>query len=57
MPVIIASHDRGFLDATTNRTLFLRPDASHYFALPYRRARAALAEADEAAGAQAARTT
>src|SRR5690606_29976852 len=31
MPVIIASHDRGFLDATTNRTLFLRPGTSHYF--------------------------
>lgn len=52
MPVIIASHDRGFLDATTNRTLFLRPGTSHYFALPYTRARAALAEADEAAAKQ-----
>ena len=52
MPVIIASHDRGFLDATTNRTLFLRPGVSHYFALPYTRARAALAEADEAAAKQ-----
>jgi ATPase subunit of ABC transporter with duplicated ATPase domains len=71
MPVIIASHDRGFLDATTNRTLFLRPgavgrpdalpaagrtererSASHYFALPFTRARAALAEADEAAARQ-----
>jgi ATPase subunit of ABC transporter with duplicated ATPase domains len=49
MPVIIASHDRGFLDAVTNRTLFLRPGTSHYFALPFTRARAALAEADEAA--------
>lgn len=52
MPVIIASHDRGFLDATTNRTLFLRPATSRYFALPYTRARAALAEADEAAARQ-----
>ena len=52
IPVVIASHDRQFLDATTNRTLFLRPDASHYFALPYSRARAALAEADEAAEAR-----
>ncbi len=25
VPVVIASHDRDFLDATTNRTLFLRP--------------------------------
>jgi len=49
MPVVIASHDRQFLDATTNRTLFLRPDASHYFSLPYSKARAALEEADEAA--------
>ncbi|MBI4922527.1 MAG: ABC-F family ATP-binding cassette domain-containing protein [Devosia nanyangense] len=49
LPVIVASHDRGFLDATTNRTLFLRPGTSHYFALPFTRARAALAEADEAA--------
>jgi ATPase subunit of ABC transporter with duplicated ATPase domains len=52
LPVIIASHDRGFLDATTNRTLFLRPGTSHYFALPYTRARAALAEADEATARQ-----
>ena len=48
IPVVIASHDRQFLDATTNRTLFLRPDQSHYFALPYSKARIALAEADEA---------
>src|SRR5690606_12218881 len=52
MPVIIASHDRGFLDATTNRTLFLRPGTSHYVALPFTRARAALADADEAAARQ-----
>jgi ATPase subunit of ABC transporter with duplicated ATPase domains len=52
MPVIIASHDRGFLDQTTNRTLFLRPGVSHLFALPFTRARAALAEADEAAARQ-----
>ena len=52
MPVIVASHDRGFLDDVTNRTLFLRPGTSHYFALPFTRARAALAEADEAAARQ-----
>jgi ATPase subunit of ABC transporter with duplicated ATPase domains len=46
MPVVIASHDRAFLDATTNRTLFLRPEASPMFSLPYARARAALREAD-----------
>ena len=52
IPVVIASHDRDFLDATTNRTLVLRPEASHYFALPYSQARAALEELDEAAGAK-----
>jgi ATPase subunit of ABC transporter with duplicated ATPase domains len=46
MPVIISSHDRAFLDATTNRTLFLRPDHSPVFSLPYSPARAALDEAD-----------
>jgi ATPase subunit of ABC transporter with duplicated ATPase domains len=46
MPVVIASHDRAFLDATTNRTLFLRPEQSQIFSLPYTRARAALDEAD-----------
>ncbi len=46
MPVVISSHDRAFLDATTNRTLFLRPEQSQVFALPYTRARAALSEAD-----------
>lgn len=52
VPVVIASHDRAFLDAVTNRTLFLRPDRSHYFPLPYSAARQALAEADAAAEAQ-----
>ena len=48
IPVIIASHDRDFLDACTNRTLFLRPEASRFFALPYSAARRALAEEDAA---------
>ncbi|MHC2337567.1 ABC-F family ATP-binding cassette domain-containing protein [Bradyrhizobium sp. USDA 4454] len=48
MPVVIASHDRAFLDATTNRTLFLRPERSQLFALPYTSARAALDECDAA---------
>ena len=52
MPVVIASHDRQFLDATTNRTLFLRPEMSHYFALPYSKARAAMEELDVAAEAK-----
>jgi ATPase subunit of ABC transporter with duplicated ATPase domains len=46
MPVIVASHDRAFLDAVTNRTLFLRPENSPLFALPYSRAREALVEVD-----------
>ncbi|HEV7718583.1 MAG TPA: ABC-F family ATP-binding cassette domain-containing protein [Arsenicitalea sp.] len=52
MPVVIASHDRDFLDACTNRTLFLRPGTSHYFALPFSRARQALAEVDAAGEAK-----
>jgi ATPase subunit of ABC transporter with duplicated ATPase domains len=44
MPVVISSHDRAFLDATTNRTVFLRPEQSQIFSLPYTRARAALSE-------------
>ncbi len=47
-PVVITSHDRAFLDATTNRTLFLRAERSRVFQLPFSKARAALAEADEA---------
>lgn len=46
MPLIIASHDRAFLDATTNRTLFLRPEQSQVFSLPFTPAREALREAD-----------
>jgi ATPase subunit of ABC transporter with duplicated ATPase domains len=50
VPVVISSHDRAFLDATTNRTLFLRPERSHVFALPYAQARAALDEVDASEG-------
>lgn len=46
LPVVITSHDRAFLDATTNRTLFLREEASRVFPLPFSQARAALDEAD-----------
>jgi ATPase subunit of ABC transporter with duplicated ATPase domains len=46
VPVVICSHDRAFLDAVTNRTLFLRPENSQVFSLPYSRARAALDEID-----------
>lgn len=48
MPIVIAGHDRAFLDATTNRTLFLRPGQSQIFPLPYSAAREALREADTA---------
>ena len=50
MPFILASHDRAFLDAVTNKTLFLRESRSRLFALPYSKARAALDEADAAEG-------
>jgi ATPase subunit of ABC transporter with duplicated ATPase domains len=46
--VIAASHDRAFLDDVTNRTLFLRPQESADFALPYSRALQALEERDAA---------
>lgn len=48
VPVVISSHDRAFLDATTNRTLFLRPEKSQVFTLPYSRARTSLDEVDAA---------
>ncbi|PRY77546.1 ATPase subunit of ABC transporter with duplicated ATPase domains [Yoonia maritima] len=47
-PVLITSHDRAFLDATTNRTLFLRAERSRVFQLRFTKARVALDEADEA---------
>jgi ATPase subunit of ABC transporter with duplicated ATPase domains len=46
--VVVASHDRAFLDAATNRTLFLRPERSQLYALPFTPARAALDETDAA---------
>ncbi len=46
--VILTSHDRAFLDATTTRTLFLRPENSRIYALPYSAARSALDEGDAA---------
>ncbi|MCB2135609.1 MAG: ABC-F family ATP-binding cassette domain-containing protein [Rhodobacteraceae bacterium] len=47
-PFVVANHDRAFLDAVTNRTLFLRATRSQTFALPYSQARAALDTADDA---------
>lgn len=52
MAVILSSHDRAFLDAVTNRTLFLRQERSQLFALPYSLARAALDETDAATARQ-----
>lgn len=46
--VVITSHDRAFLDAVTNRTLFLRAERARVFPLPFSRARNALDEADAA---------
>jgi ATPase subunit of ABC transporter with duplicated ATPase domains len=48
MAIVVVSHDRAFLDAVTNRTLFLRSRDSITFDLPYTPARAALAEVDAA---------
>jgi ATPase subunit of ABC transporter with duplicated ATPase domains len=47
-PMVIASHDRSFLDACTTRTLFLRPGLSRLYAHPYTTARALLADDDAA---------
>ncbi|MCQ4158809.1 ATP-binding cassette domain-containing protein [Roseomonas sp. GC11] len=46
--LLVASHDRAFLDAVTRRTLFLRREASVTFAAPYSAARTSLAEHDAA---------
>jgi ATPase subunit of ABC transporter with duplicated ATPase domains len=51
-PIVVASHDRDFLDACTSRTLFLRPEESISFAHPYRRARDLLEAHDASAQAQ-----
>ncbi len=48
VPVILTSHDRAFLDAVTNRTLFLRAERSRVFQVPFSHARLALDEADVA---------
>ncbi len=37
-PMLIASHDRSFLDNRTTRTLFLRHGVSRIYAHPYSRA-------------------
>jgi ATPase subunit of ABC transporter with duplicated ATPase domains len=55
MPMVIASHDRQFLDNCTTRTLFLRPDQSRLYAHPFSRARQLLAEDDAAQASQLSR--
>ncbi len=52
VPLLVASHDRDFLDTVTNRTLFLRPGTSRYFPLSYTAAREAIEQEDEAQLAQ-----
>jgi ATPase subunit of ABC transporter with duplicated ATPase domains len=47
-PMLIASHDRSFLDAATTATLFLRPGPSPHYAHPSRTARTLLADDDAA---------
>jgi ATPase subunit of ABC transporter with duplicated ATPase domains len=49
IPMVIASHDRSFLDACTTRTLFLRPGHCPSYAHPYSVARRLLADDDRAA--------
>ena len=48
IPMLIASHDRSFLDTSTTSTLFLRPGASLLYAHPYGIARSLLADDDAA---------
>jgi ATPase subunit of ABC transporter with duplicated ATPase domains len=48
MAMMIASHDRQFLDNCTTHTLFLRPETSRLYAHPFSRARQLLAEDDAA---------
>ena len=46
---LIISHDRYFLDAVTQRTIFLRDETLYEFAMPYSEAKDALAAHDKAA--------
>ncbi len=55
VPMVIASHDRQFLDAATTRTLFLRPEISRGFAHPFTVARKLLAKEDAAEEARQAK--
>jgi ATPase subunit of ABC transporter with duplicated ATPase domains len=44
--LLLVSHDRRFLERSTNRTLFLRPGQCHLFDYPFLRARELLRERD-----------
>lgn len=55
IPLMVASHDRRFLDTCTNRTLFLRPRDSVMYAYPFSHARELLAENDRALESKKAR--
>jgi ATPase subunit of ABC transporter with duplicated ATPase domains len=55
IPMVIASHDRRFLDACTTRTLFLRPGVSRLYGHPYTLARHLLGQADAAQEAKLAK--
>lgn len=48
---LLISHDREFLDAVTDRTVFLRDERFYQFAMPYSKAREALEQHDAAARA------
>jgi len=54
-PMVIASHDRAFLDRVTTRTLFLRPERCRVYAHPYGKARALLEDDDAAQAAKLAK--
>jgi ATPase subunit of ABC transporter with duplicated ATPase domains len=53
--MVIASHDRQFLDNCTTHTLFLHPENSRLYAHPFSRARVLLADDDAAQEARLAR--
>jgi ATPase subunit of ABC transporter with duplicated ATPase domains len=53
--MVIASHDRQFLDTCTTHSLFLRPARCRLYAHPFSRARHLLAEDDAAAETKVAR--
>ncbi len=55
--MVIASHDRQFLDNCTTHTLFLRPEISRMYAHPFSRSRALLAADDAAQDSKLARET